>query len=299
MKDILINDFLDAMAAEHGVSSNTLDAYSHDLEQFFDICPQQPAKITQTDIEVFIRNLRQQGLVASTIMRKISALNDFFKFLLTEQEISCNPMVGISTPRRGHYLPNFLTRDEVRLMLEAAEEQNDVRHKRTATMLKLMYACGMRVSELVELPVNCINFDRKQILIKGKGKKERIVPIAQEAIDSVFDWLKIRPKTIGGKESKFMFPSNISSCGHITRDAFFKNVKKLAILSGLDETKISPHTLRHSFATHLLSSDVDLRSIQSMLGHENIGTTEIYTHILTDKLTKEIITKHPLARLKN
>ena len=297
MKDILINDFLDAMAAEHGVSTNTLEAYHRDLKQFFDICLRQPTDIALSDVEGFIRNLKQQGLAASTIGRKISVLNDFFKFLITEHEISCNPMVGISAPRKGRYLPNFLTRDEVRLMLDVAEKQNDIRHKRTATMLKLIYACGMRVSELVELPINCINFDRKQILIKGKGRKERVVPIAQEAIDCVFDWLKIRSKIIGLRKSKFMFPSNISISGHITRDAFFKNVKKLALLSGLDETKVSPHTLRHSFATHLLNSNVDLRSIQSMLGHENIGTTEIYTHILTDNLTKEVIAKHPLAKL--
>jgi integrase/recombinase XerD len=159
-----------------------------------------------------------------------------------------------------------------------------------------MYACGLRVSELVSLPLNCINKDKKQLLVKGKGAKERIIPIADEAVSCVLQWLELRDILHKGKTSPFLFPSETSLSGHITRDAFFKNIKKVAFDAGLDEEKISPHTLRHSFATHLLDAGADLRSVQELLGHENLSTTQIYTHVSSERMKKVYKTAHPRAK---
>ncbi len=295
-RDILA-DFLDMMAAEHGLAENTLRSYERDLEQFFESCSKDYHDINEKDIKEFIAFLKSQGYAARSIARKISALNDFCKFLMSENEIAKNPMLNISAPKKSRSLPKFLTRDEINLLIEAAEHNPDNTHKRTATMLKLMYACGLRVSELVSLPLNCINFDKKQILVKGKGAKERLIPVADVALKEILQYLEIRKKLLKGAEKPFLFPSN-SKEGHLTRDAFFKAIKNLAVLAGISPEKVSPHVLRHSFATHLLNNDVDLRSVQMMLGHKDITTTEIYTHIITEKLIDEVKSKHPLAKLK-
>lgn len=292
----LIGDFLDMQASELGAAENTLAAYRLDLEQFAEFYGRDMTTAGEKDVQTFIRDLSARGYAPTSISRKISALNDFFKFLLSEKEIDANPMINILPPKKGRRLPKFLTREEVDLMIEAAEHNPDARHKRTAAMLKLMYACGLRVSELVCLPLNCINFDRRQIIVKGKGSKERIVPVAEAALKEILAYLPVRESLLKGKEKPFLFPSSSAAGGHITRDGFFKNLKNLAVLAGIPPEKISPHVLRHSFATHLLNRDVDLRSLQKMLGHEDISTTEIYTHILSDELLQEVQNKHPLAQ---
>ena len=296
MNDGLIGDFLDMQASELGAAENTLAAYRLDLEQFAEFYGRDMTTAGEKDVQTFIRDLSARGYAPTSISRKISALNDFFKFLLSEKEIDANPMINILSPKKGRRLPKFLTREEVDLMIEAAEHNPDARHKRTAAMLKLMYACGLRVSELVCLPLNCINFDRRQIIVKGKGSKERIVPVAEAALKEILAYLPVRESLLKGKEKPFLFPSSSAAGGHITRDGFFKNLKNLAVLAGIPPEKISPHVLRHSFATHLLNRDVDLRSLQKMLGHEDISTTEIYTHILSDELLQEVQNKHPLAQ---
>ena len=296
MNDGLIGDFLDMQASELGAAENTLAAYRLDLEQFAEFYGRDMTTAGEKDVQAFVRNLSAKGYAPRSISRKISALNDFFKFLLSEKEIDANPMINILPPKKGRRLPKFLTREEVDLMIEAAEHNPDARHKRTAAMLKLMYACGLRVSELVCLPLNCINFDRRQIIVKGKGSKERIVPVAEAALKEILAYLPVRESLLKGKEKPFLFPSSSAAGGHITRDGFFKNLKNLAVLAGIPPEKISPHVLRHSFATHLLNRDVDLRSLQKMLGHEDISTTEIYTHILSDELLQEVQNKHPLAQ---
>lgn len=292
----LIGDFLDMQASELGAAENTLAAYRLDLEQFAEFYGRDMTTAGEKDVQAFVRDLSARGYAPTSISRKISALNDFFKFLLSEKEIDANPMINIMSPKKGRRLPKFLTREEVDLMIEAAEHNPDARHKRTAAMLKLMYACGLRVSELVCLPLNCINFDRRQIIVKGKGSKERIVPVAEAALKEILAYLPVRESLLKGKEKPFLFPSSSAAGGHITRDGFFKNLKNLAVLAGIPPEKISPHVLRHSFATHLLNRDVDLRSLQKMLGHEDISTTEIYTHILSDELLQEVRNKHPLAQ---
>ena len=160
-----------------------------------------------------------------------------------------------------------------------------------------MASSGLRVSEVVNLPENAINYDRQQILILGKGSKERLVPVTKEVIRDVLEYIDYRNQYLGKRQSKWLFPSLQSSSGHITRSGFFKSLKKIAEEAGLDETKIHPHTLRHTFATRLVNENVDLRSIQKMLGHENIVTTEIYTHITTEKLAQEVKMRHPLMQV--
>lgn len=293
--NVLIKDFLNSLAAEKGASPNTITAYKADLYQMADILGYEFDNIKQSNIQTFIHYLQNKNYSSGSICRKISAMNDFFKFLFSEKEISQNPMNEIDLPKKEKNLPNFLSRQDVKELIKTAEHSDKFCFQRTYVMLKLMYACGLRVSELVSLPLNCINKEKKQILVKGKGSKERLIPIAEEAIECVMHWIDLRNCSDKNKAKPFLFPSNNSVLGHITRNTFFKNVKKVAIEAGMNEEKISPHTLRHSFATHLLDYGADLRSVQSMLGHESITTTEIYTHVITKQITEEVFKKHPLA----
>ena len=299
MPESVVNRFLEMMSAERGAAQNTLEAYGRDVEQFLENCSYASLKdISGDDIEDFIQYLsRDEHLSPKTVARKISALREFFKFLYTEKLIKTNPALDILTPKQQKPLPKFLTQEEIKQLIQAAKAENTPAGRRMCVMLELMYACGLRVSELVSLPENCINFDKKQILIRGKGSKERIVPVAPQAIEAVFDYLSYRDYFIkGGRKSMWLFPSKSSTSGHITRDTFFKHLKEIAVRAGISPQKVTPHVLRHSFATHLLNHDVDLRSVQKMLGHESINTTEIYTHIISDELIKTVQKLHPLAQ---
>ena len=293
----LITDFLDMMAAEVGASVNTLDAYRRDLEQFEAFCKVPLNQVCTRDVEAYVSKLGERSYAVKSVARKISALRDFFKFLYSEKQILSNPLANISSPKSEKPLPKFLTVEEVKQLLAAAREKDNFRARRMAAMLELMYACGLRVSELVSLPENCINFDKRQILVRGKGSKERLIPIAEPAAKAVKEYLSFRDKFIrGGRKSIWLFPSLRSRLGHMTRDGFYKDLKELAVRAGLDPRKVSPHVLRHSFATHLLHNEADLRSVQKMLGHESIGTTEIYTHIMSEDLMRTVAQKHPLSR---
>lgn len=293
-----IDDFLDMMRAETGASENTIASYSFDLLQFVEKCPLPFEKITSEDISAYICFLSEKNYAPRSVARKISTLKDFFKFLYSEKEISANPTANITAPKQEKPLPKFLTQSEVKTLIETAQNKNSVAFQRLAVMLELMYACGLRVSELVSLPENCINFDKRQILVRGKGNKERLIPIADNAVKIILDYFDMRQEFIRGRKSIWLFPSKQSSSGHITRSAFFKNLKELAVQAGISPEKVSPHVLRHSFATHLLHNGADLRSVQKMLGHADISTTEIYTHIMSKELLDEVRSKHPLSRLK-
>lgn len=295
-----VEHFLEMMAAEKGASQNTLEAYRRDLEQFLAYGGSKRLReISRSDISAFIQELGRRHFAPKSVARKLSAIREFFRFLYTEKEIKENPAVNLLLPKQEKPLPKFLTEVEMKRLIEAAQADERPAHRRMAVMLKLMYACGLRVSELVSLPENCINFDKKQILVRGKGSKERIVPISAMAIEAVLDYLTYRDEFLkAGRRSIWLFPSKSSASGHLTRDAFFKNIKDVAVKAGLSPSKVSPHVLRHSFATNLLNHDADLRSVQKMLGHESISTTEIYTHILSDKLIKTVQNKHPLAHHK-
>ena len=294
-----IYDFLDMMAAETGASENTLSAYESDLKQFETWCAEKrPDVLTADDIAAYIQELGRRNYAPKSVARKLSALKDFFRFLFIEREIPRNPAADILAPKQEKTLPKFLTADETARLIAAAEEDKSSEGLRMTVMLTLMYACGLRVSELVSLPENCINFDKKHILVRGKGNKERLVPVADKALKAVASYLPRREEYIRGRKSIWLFPSKKSKLGHLTRNAFFKHLKTLAVKAGISPEKVSPHVMRHSFATHLLQHDVDLRSIQQMLGHSEIGTTEIYTHILSEDTARKVFANHPLASRK-
>ncbi len=299
MSDIRLNHFLDMMAAEKGASQNTVAAYRRDISQFLEFFKKDCALADDDDIAAFVRELSINGMAVKTVARKLSALKEFYKFLFSENEIKTNPAASVSAPKLDKSLPKFLTAKEIKRLLEVADEQKDFAHVRLKTMLTLMYACGLRVSELVGLPENCLSFEKKQILIFGKGSKERMLPVAETALKAVADYLPWREQYLSGRKSVWMFPSHTAMAGHVTRDNFFKNLKNLAVKAGISPSKISPHVLRHSFATHLLNRKVDLRSVQKLLGHEDISTTEIYTHIVSDQLIETVQKNHPLAKVKD
>ncbi len=284
------------MAAEKGAAINTVAAYRRDISQFLDFLNKDCAAVEKKDIEAFVAALGKNKMQPRTQARKLSAVREFYKFLYSEGEIAANPAADIDSPRQKKSLPKFLTAEEIRRLLDAAKEEKSFAGRRLAAMLALMYAGGLRVSELVALPENNINFAKKQLLIFGKGAKERLVPIAAAAIEQVQLYLGWRQQYLAGKTSPWLFPSHHSLSGHVTRDNFFKNLKNLAVKAGISPARVSPHVLRHSFATHLLNRHVDLRSVQKLLGHEDISTTEIYTHVIGEQLARTVLENHPLAQ---
>lgn len=278
-----IDIFLEALAAERGRSEKTLMGYASDLAQADTALPNGLMNATESDIQNFLSNLPDK---ASSIARKASALRGFYKFLMLEKIITTNPTKNIELPKRTRPLPKLLSVDEIDLLISSA---GDIKTStRLRAMLELVYASGLRVSELCELPMTAILGDH--LLIHGKGAKERMVPMHAGAINALNKWLDAR----GDIDSKYVFPGTGQS-GHITRDGFFKILKKCAVLSGIDPTRVSPHVLRHSFASHLLSGGANLRAIQTMLGHEDISTTQIYTHVLPDQLRETVEKYHPLS----
>lgn len=279
-----IDIFLEALAAERGRGAKTLESYGRDLRQAADAL----GDLTRCDAAAIAGYLA--GLVAqpASIARKASALRGFYKFLMLEKIITTNPAADLELPKRGRPLPKFLTAEEIDLLISSA---GDVRHSvRLRAMIELLYASGLRVSELCELPVTGILGDK--LLIHGKGAKERIVPMHEDARVALDKWMAMR----GDVPSKYVFTSNGKS-GHITRDGFFKILKKCAVLAGIDPTRVSPHVLRHSFASHLLAGGANLRAIQTMLGHEDIATTQIYTHVMPEKLAQTVRMHHPLGHI--
>ena len=294
-----IKEFLDTKSIESGVSPNTIMAYRRDLTEFFDILESKDLSlITEEDIDFYLLNLNKLNNSAKTISRKNSCIREFFRFLITEKVITTTPLNRLHNPKLPKSLPVFLNSQEIEDICNVAKAETTPSLRRMVVMIKLIFSSGLRVTELVSLHENSINFEHKQILIHGKGNKERIVPISKDTIKELFKYLEYRDEFIGNSKNTWLFPSLTSLSGHITRDAFFKNLKKLAIKAGVSPSKVFPHALRHSFATTLINNKADLRSIQKMLGHESIATTEIYTHITTDNLIKEIKAKHPLSRRK-
>ena len=279
-----IEIFLEAMSAEKGRSQKTLIAYSSDLKaaqsEIGDLL-----NATNEDIQNYLSHLPDKP---SSIARKASALRSFYKFLMLEKIITKNPTANLELPKRGRALPKYLSPQEIELLISSAgDTKNSVRLR---CMIELLYASGLRVSELCELPMSANLGDK--LLIHGKGAKERLVPMHEGAQYALHKWLELRDS-----DSKYIFPSSAKD-GHITRDGFFKILKKCALLAGIDQHRVSPHVLRHSFASHLLAGGANLRVIQTMLGHEDISTTQIYTHVLPEKLRDTVENAHPLAHNK-
>jgi len=278
-----IDMFLEAAAAERGHAANTLAAYGADLRAADNALPAGLLNASATDLANYLANLNEKP---SSVARKASALRTFYKFLMLEKIIKKNPAANLELPKRQQLLPKLLATEEIDLIISSA---GDTRHAtRLRAMIELLYASGLRVSELCALPMSGVLPGK--LLIHGKGAKERIVPMHAGAQAALEKWLAIR----GDNESKFVFPSG-GKTGHITRDGFFKILKKCAVLAGIDPKRVSPHVLRHSFASHLLAGGANLRAIQTMLGHEDIATTQIYTHVATEHLVDTVRQCHPLA----
>ena len=282
-----IEIFLEALAAEKGRSAKTLESYDADLRAADAALPGGLMSATATDVQAYLSSLPER---ASSIARHASALRGFYKFLMLEKIISENPAANLELPKRTRALPKFLSVDEIELLISSA---GDIKNAtRLRAMIELVYASGLRVSELCELPLTAILGDK--LLIHGKGAKERIVPMHAGAIAALNKWLAVRDDD----KSKYVFPSGGAS-GHITRDGFFKILKKCAVLAGIDPHRVSPHVLRHSFASHLLAGGANLRAIQTMLGHEDISTTQIYTHVMPEQLRETVVMHHPLGHAKS
>ena len=300
----MIDLFLDMMYAERGASDNTVNAYRRDLhmcETALNGFGQKLATAGPGHIEALLAAWRTQGLAPSTAARRLSSLKQFYKFLQIESLRDDNPASHLMGPKQGRPLPKVLSEADVDALFAAADGYEAPRDIRAYCMLEILYAGGLRVSELVSIPLAGTGRRDKCLFIKGKGGKERLVPLTGKAVTAIAQWKKVRAHTLPksvmarGRAEKFLFPSAAKS-GHITRENFAKTLKVLARKAGLDASKISPHVLRHAFATHLLARGADLRSVQTLLGHADISTTQIYTHVLDERLKELVNTTHPLAQ---
>ena len=301
-----ISTFLDAQAAELGASRNTLLAYGRDLKDFAGWMERKEVNIataTREDIEDYLIYCDAQGLAKSTRARRLSAVKQIYRFAFEESWRTDNPAIQIRGPGRTKALPKTLEVIEVDRLLDAARQtgRNPSEKLRNTCLMELLYATGMRVTELVSLPASAARGDPRMLLIRGKGNKERMVPLSPPARQALAAWLEERDRIeeertpAGQAESSFLFPSR-GKTGHLTRHWFYQLIKDLAVTGGLNPEKVTPHTLRHAFATHLLANGADLRAIQTLLGHSDISTTEIYTHVLDARLSELVLQHHPLAQ---
>ena len=300
-----ISAFLEAQAAELGAATNTLLAYGRDLKDFADWLEGRRdfPRATRDDVEAYLIHCDAQGLAKSTRARRLSAIKQLYRFAFEEGWRTDNPAIQISGPGRDQRLPKVLSVDEVDRLLQAARAlgRNREDRVRNTCLMELLYATGMRVSELVSLPVTAARGDPRMLLIMGKGGKERMVPLSPPARAAMSLWLNLRDsgqdalRAKGKPASKFLFPSS-GRLGHLTRHRFYLLIKDIAVQAGISPAKVTPHTLRHAFATHLLANGADLRAIQTLLGHADVATTEIYTHVLDERLTALVMDHHPLAR---
>jgi integrase/recombinase XerD len=301
-----IASFLQAQAAEQGAAENTLQAYARDLADFADWLADQgdsAAGATQARIESYLVHCEAQGLARATRARRLSAIRQFYRFAVEDRLRDDNPAIRLSGPGRDRRLPKTLTEAEVDRLLDAARGQgrNEAERSRNTCLMELLYATGMRVTELVSLPLAAARGDPRMLLIRGKGGKERMVPLSPPARAALAAWLALRDRqdeaarAAGRLPSTYLFPSSGQS-GHLTRHRFYVLIKDIAVAGGVSPAKVTPHTLRHAFATHLLANGADLRAIQTLLGHADVATTEIYTHVLDARLRALVLEHHPLAQ---
>mgnify|MGYP003109637563 CR=1 FL=1 len=291
--------FLEMLAVERGASHNTVEAYRRDLEGFFEVFEEEKSVDIEThQIRTYLKVLDQQGYASTTKARKLSALKQFFSFLVDEGVLNNNPTMPLRSSRKEKKLPRILDEDDVMVLRQGACEWSGKEGARLSFLLELLYATGLRVTELLTLPyVPFCSLQKKEdiawISIFGKGQKERLVPLPQSVLSSFEVYQPFRELFCGKNKSEWLFPSR-SKEGHLTRQRFGQLLKELSLRVNLDPKKISPHVLRHAFATHLLNRGADLLSVQRLLGHSDISTTEIYTHVMTDRL-KDLIMHHPLS----
>ena len=297
-----ISAFLEAQAAENGAARNTCLAYGRDLKDFAGWLAHRGGDFdtaTQADVEAYLIACDAEGLSQATRARRLSSIRQLFRFGYEEGWRKDNPALRIQGPGRARRLPGTLDHAEVEALLTRARDhgRSPGEKLRNTCLVELLYATGMRVSELVALPAAAARGDPRMILVRGKGGKERLVPLSPPARKALSEWLVARDAALEAKraQSKHLFPSH-GSAGHLTRHRFYLLIKELAVAGGVSPAKVTPHTLRHAFATHLLANGADLRSIQTMLGHADVATTEIYTHVLDEHLSELVLTRHPLAR---
>ena len=298
--------FLEAQAAELGAATNTLLAYGRDLKDFDAWLARRDTtfeNVTRADVEDYLVYCDAQGLAKSTRARRLSAVKQLYRFAFEEGLRSDNPALQITGPGQDKRLPKVLSVEEVDRLLSAARTlgRNEIDRVRNTCLMELLYATGMRVSELVGLPVSAARGDPRLLLILGKGGKERMVPLSPDARDALGLWIRLRDAAEAARAlkklpaSRFLFPSR-GTCGHLTRHRFYLLIKEISVVAGVDPAKVTPHTLRHAFATHLLAGGADLRAIQTMLGHADVATTEIYTHVLEARLSELVLEHHPLSQ---
>jgi integrase/recombinase XerD len=303
----LIGLFLDMLAAERGAVQNTLAAYGRDLDDFAAYLSSASAAIATAatdDLRVYLGTLAKRGMTPSTVARRLSAIRQLYRFLYAEGRRKDDPAAVLQGPKRARTLPKTLTLAEVDRVLRAAAECDAaapppvrLRTARLACLVELLYATGLRVSELVALPVSAARRDARVIVVRGKGNKERLVPLNNAAKQAMAEYLAVLAQTRepgAGSASKWLFPS-FGEAGHLTRQHFARELKALAAAAGLRAAQLSPHVLRHAFASHLLHNGADLRVVQTLLGHADISTTQIYTHVLEERLKSLVRDLHPLA----
>jgi integrase/recombinase XerD len=298
----LIERFLEMLVAERGAAANTVAAYRRDLEHASGHLAGRRSSLAAAaddDLRGYLRTLHRAAMAPTTSARRLSALRQFYGFLHGEGLRADNPTTVLDAPKRARPLPKILSEAEVERLFQAIASRTGPEAIRLACLLELLYGAGLRVSELVGLPYPPTEGDPRLLLVRGKGDKERVVPLHDAAIAALNAYREVRaaffPK--GAKASRWLFPSR-SKEGHLTRARFHQMLDALAVEAGLDPAKISPHVLRHAFATHLLEGGADLRAVQRMLGHADIATTQIYTHVLQDRLRSLVTAHHPLAKVK-
>jgi len=308
-----VDAFLDMLTSERGAAMNTRHAYWRDLADVSLYLREKRNtdidKAGTEDLKAYLENLsnkthtkgqNQSQIAVRTVARRLSALRQFYRFMVSENMRQDDPTSTIESPKQGRTLPKTLTEEEVSTLIKTAAQGGGADSIRLVTLLEMLYATGLRVSELVGLPLSAINEDAQYLMVEGKGGRERMVPLSEPAQKAIKDYLAVRQQFIApddnGTQAKWVFPSRTSESGHLTRQRFAQLLKDLARAAEIEEDKVSPHILRHAFATHLLSRGADLRSVQKMLGHADIATTQIYTHILGDKLKKTVEEAHPLSK---
>jgi integrase/recombinase XerD len=290
--------FIEMLSAERGASKNTEAAYSADLknlEAFLARRKQKPVTANADALRAYLKSLDYLGMTPRTVARRLSVIRQFFRFRRAARRRADDPASTLDSPRLGRSLPKVLSRVEVDRLIEAAQAKGGD-GGRMETLLEILYGTGLRVSELVTLPLTAAERDPTMLVVRGKGDKDRLVPLSDPSRSAIAKWLHVRAATLGEDEtSRYLFPSR-GRTGHLTRQRFAQLLKESALAAGIDPARVSPHVLRHAFASHLLEAGADLRSVQLMLGHADIATTQIYTHVIPERLRSLVEDKHPLAR---
>jgi len=293
-----VEAFLEMLTAERGAARLTIAAYRHDLDDLAGFLGSDIARAESEDLRRYLGHLARAGTGARTAARRLSAYRQFFRFLVIDNVRRDDPTQAIDGPRLPRALPKHLEEDEVAALIAAAQKHDGAEGARLICIIELLYGAGLRVSELVALPLAAAKSDRPYLIVRGKGDKERLVPLGEPARAALAAYLAERARFLGeGKASRFLFPSR-GRDGFLTRRRCGQMLKELALEAGLDPARLSPHVLRHAFASHLVERGADLRSVQEMLGHADIATTQIYTHVQSARLQRLVAERHPLARKK-